>query len=327
MKTINALTFKNITKKICLPTLILLALPLTSFANEQWKITTSMESSSMNMSMPGMERTVCVADGQYNKPSEKMVPAKDGCKVSNFRINGSTASFHLECAAPHKMSGDGSFTHKGSDAYSGDMKMKGDFGQGGNGDMHMHFDGQKLGSCTAQQTPDYAAAAGAQMSAACTQGINEMQPAIFMIPACQSMKPKFCARVKNLLGNAQDPNKLSSVIKQRPDWANLADACDMDSLSIQTAACDKAKTTKNWAAVPVVCPPGDAEAIASDHCVRRAYTGSNSSNGEYSALCDAFPDLGKTPPGGAGAGAASGVMDMGNKAMDGLNKLKGLFGR
>lgn len=316
-----------IMKKSLLAALSLLILPLSAGADEQWQVTTSMESASMGMSMPAMTRKVCVPDGTYNKSSEKMVPAKDNCKVSNFKASGSTSSFHMECGAPHKMSGDGQFTRKGSDAYSGDIKMQGDFGQGGNGDMHMHFDGQKLGACTAEKPQDdaagYTSRMNAQMSAACTQGLSQMQPGIFMIPACQSFKPQFCARVKSFLGNTTDPEQLRSVIEQREDWAQLADSCDMDSLSIQTAACSKAKDTHNWGAVAKVCNASEAKTLAREHCTGRSY--SSVMTGEYGPLCQAFSDAVHVD-GSAGSKTGS-IMDAGSKAMDSIGKLKGLFSR
>ena len=98
--------------------LSLLCIPLSSLADEQWETTTTMQSSSFPMQMPPTTTKVCVPDGQYDKPSEKMIPTENDCKVTSFKVSGNTSNFRVECPSP-KMVGDGSFTRKSATAFSG----------------------------------------------------------------------------------------------------------------------------------------------------------------------------------------------------------------
>jgi hypothetical protein len=101
----------------------------------------------------------------------------------------------------------------------------------------------------------------------------------------------------------------------------------MDSLSIQTSACGKANSTGNWGAVAKICNASEARTLAREHCTGRNY--SSIMTGEYGPLCEAFSDtvhVDGAADAGNGSSKAGGIMDMGNKAMDGISKFKSLFG-
>lgn len=317
----------NAMKSRLLFALSLLCLPLSAFADEQWETTTSMQSSSFPMQMPPTTQKVCVPDGQYDKSSEKMIPTENGCKVTSFKVSGNTSTFRVECPSP-KMVGDGSFTRKSATAFSGTIAMKGDFGTGTQGDMRMTFDSKKLGKCTTEKAPDYAAMANAQVAAACTDGVKKMQKELFVGPYapdfCKSHKPKFCAQVKSFLAKGTDPEQLRGIANQREDWAELADACAIDAGALRTAACGKATSSRNWGAVAEFCPEADVRNIARQNCTGRSYT--DVMTGEYGPICQAYSDEVKVS-GGSSKASSNGMMDNANKAVDGFNKLRGLFGK
>ncbi|MDQ8038078.1 MAG: DUF3617 domain-containing protein [Pedobacter sp.] len=306
--------------------LSLLCIPLSSLADEQWETTTTMQSSAFPMQMPPTTTRVCVPDGQYDKPSEKMIPTENDCKVTSFKVSGNTSNFRVECPSP-KMVGDGSFTRKSATAFNGTMAMKGDFGDGKQGDMRITFDSKKLGKCTAEKMPDYAALANAQVAAACTDGVKKMQKELFVGPYapdfCKSHKPKFCAQVKSFLAKGSDPEQLRGIANQREDWEELADACGIDGAALRTTACSKASSTRNWGAVAEFCPEADVRSIARENCTGRSYT--SIMTGEYGPICQAYSDEVKVA--GGSNSKSGGVMDSANKAVDGFNKLRGLFGK
>lgn len=106
----------------------------------------------MHVQMPGMPamppqthtQTVCVAD-RHPDPRDMMRNGSQ-CKVSNYKLVGNTASYHVQCGAPMHMSGDGTFTLLADDGIHGVIHMTADFnGQQMKSDMTI--DGKRVGSC------------------------------------------------------------------------------------------------------------------------------------------------------------------------------------
>lgn len=308
-----------------LPATLLLTLPWLVPAQaagtpERWEITTKMEMEGMPFAMPGQTNRVCVPPGQNS--TEKMVPVEKDCTLSNVKSTANSVSFHVECRGKQKMSGDGTFTRKGADAYSGDMRMNGVV-DGQAMKMRMQFSGKKIGTCDASETPQaqvekIKAMQDSMLAQTCQGLLNDMT--LHQMPAnsglsCDGVKPKFCAKVKSGLSG----NKLNDFVGEHKDWRDMAGFCGMDADAIAAKQCTAAKGSRDWKKVGLLC--GDEGlAIAKEQCGGLDYTSRMSS--EYAPLCDLYGDQIPLPE----EKGVKGLLNKGKNVLDGVNKLRGLFG-
>jgi hypothetical protein len=286
-----------------------------------------------------------VAAGQ--KADEQGLKSNKDCDVSNIRRSGHTLSFHLECHGHGDMSGDGKITSSGG-ADNGQMVMNGNFGSDGQSHtVNMTFSGQKEGSC--DSSTDGAAPAGAAaypagmganpyLSPDMQQRMQQMMGASMdqqcvgmarqwdQMPQafvgnnafCAKQMPNYCDTVSSTINKAgSDADALTALNKDHPNWKADTQACNIDGDALAQKACDNAKSQNNWAAVAKLCP--DAETIARANCTGRSY--SAIMTGQYGPLCQAYSSDVKVTP-----SAGSTISNTGSSIMDGVNKLRGLFG-
>ncbi|MDF2446878.1 MAG: hypothetical protein K0S46_2114 [Moraxellaceae bacterium] len=299
-----------------------------AYADDKWEVTTSMEMVGMPFQMPATKQVVCLAPGEQN--SEKMVPADKNCQVKSFTTSGNTSRFRIECAPPQQMTGEGEITRLGADAYKGLLKAKGNM-QGQPFDMKIAYNGRKIGSCAASEnTVTKAKAMAAQQQAQIGQSCQQMagsmtwQVADQMAASCPTLKADLCKKAKAELNKAgSDPEALRTFQQQRGDWRELASYCGVDAAALQARACTSAKAKKLWGTVAEFCG-SEAEALAEAHCSGRSYTVIMTS--EYGPLCERFSDKVVVTGGGAKSADAGAAAKL-NQAIDGINKLRGLFGR
>lgn len=297
-------------------------------ADDKWEVTTSMEMAGMPFQMPPTKQVLCLAPGEQG--SEKMVPVDKNCKLKSFTQSGNTSRFKVECAPPQQMTGEGEITVIGKESYKGQLRAKGNM-QGQAFDMKISYAGKKIGSCAASEnTVTKAKAQAAQMQAQVGQSCKQLadgmtwQLADQMAGSCPALKADLCKKAKadfTRLGN--DPEGLRSFQEERQDWSQLAGYCGVDTAALQARACTNAKAKKLWGSVATFC--GDeAEALAAANCTGRSYTVIMMS--EYGPLCEAYKDK-VAVAGGGTAPASGGSAAKLNQAIDGINKLRGLFGK
>lgn len=297
----------------------------TAAADDKWEVTTSMEMAGMPFQMPSTKQTVCLAPGEQN--NEKMVPADKNCQMKSFTTAGNTSRFRIECAPPQQMTGEGEITRLGKDTYKGELRAKGNM-QGQAVDMKISYAGRKIGSCAASEnTVTKAKAMAAQQQAQIGQSCRQMadsmtwQVADQMATTCPTLKADICKKAKADFGKlAGDPEGLRNYQQQRGDWRELAGYCGVDAGGLQARACATAKDKRLWGSVAEFCG-SEAEAMAGDHCTGRSYSVIMMS--EYGPLCERYSEKVSVTGGGAGGGAGAKI----NQAIDGINKLRGLFGR
>jgi hypothetical protein len=297
-------------------------------ADDKWEVTTSFEMVGMPFQMPPQTQTVCLPPGQQN--NEKMIPADKNCKVASFTTSGNTSRFRIECAPPQQMTGEGEVTRIGTDAYKGTLKAKGNM-QGQAFDMKIAYAGRKIGSCPASENVQNKAKAAmaqqqAQVGQACAQLASSMtwQMADTMAATCPTLKADICKVAKAELAKAgNDPDALRNLQERRGDWRELARYCGTDAVAIEGAACTAAKQKRIWGAVAEFCG-NEAQSLAAQNCTGRSYT--VIMTGEYGPLCERFADQVRVSGGGSAAGTPSGANKL-NQAIDGINKLRGLFGK
>jgi hypothetical protein len=115
----------------------------------RWEVTTQMQMPGMPVQMPEMKTTQCVTPEQLKDPANTVPKAPDGgrtanqdCKVSDYKVSGSTVTWRMACTTPQPMTSTGEMVFNG-DTYTGMMKMNMP-----QGEMSMKLAGKRLGDCT-----------------------------------------------------------------------------------------------------------------------------------------------------------------------------------
>jgi len=131
---------------------VLLAFPFSAIAAPDmqpgmWEITTRME-------MPGMEgmpamppNTIrqCIRPAEVQSGSATVPKGDPQCEVKDYRMQGKTASWRMECKGANAMSGSGTITYGGA-SYSGKTQftMK---EEGQAMTINQTFSGKRIGDC------------------------------------------------------------------------------------------------------------------------------------------------------------------------------------
>lgn len=73
------------------------------------------------MSMPArsIERKVCMVPGKFD-PQALLHEGSD-CRISNYRENGATTTFHVACTRPQVVTSDGEFHRRADGGFDGTM--------------------------------------------------------------------------------------------------------------------------------------------------------------------------------------------------------------
>jgi hypothetical protein len=108
----------------------------------KWKIAMQMEMPGIPIKIPPVNFEVCLTEEDLKDP-QKSVPTdpKSDCKVSDYKIDGDTVSWTMNCPK-QKMTGSGEITFD-DESYTGSMKMK-----VGEQEMGTKYTGKWLGTCT-----------------------------------------------------------------------------------------------------------------------------------------------------------------------------------
>ena len=114
-----------------------------------WEVTVKMDMPGMPQGMPAQTTQRCITGKDMEDP-RKVGPGGDPrnastCEVTNYRMQGNTASWNMACKGPEQMSGTGSITYEGN-RYSGVNRMS--MKQGNEVmQMTMNYSGRYLGDC------------------------------------------------------------------------------------------------------------------------------------------------------------------------------------
>ena len=131
---------------------VLLAFPFTAIAAPDmqpgmWEITTKMEMAGME-GMPAMPpNTVrqCIRPAEVQSGSATVPKGDPQCEVKDYRMQGKTASWRMECKGANAMSGSGTITYGGA-SYSGRTQFT-MHEQGQAMTMNQIFSGKRIGDC------------------------------------------------------------------------------------------------------------------------------------------------------------------------------------
>jgi hypothetical protein len=231
--------------------------------------------------------------------------------------------------------------------------------------MTQNVSGRKVGACTWQdpgiQVRQMQKQQENQKAAMCRDMIDKLQLHAVMgdQAICKEHREAFCARVGQVAQEMRDPIVFDKRIREHRDLSQVFAACGQDTNATWAAACTKAESTRNWTFVANYCE-AQARQIALRECVGRQ--GTSVATFEYAPICMRYPPQrgqgqpaapaassprqtgpapvppatqatpslpAQTPPAASATPPVPAQQEpgMADKALEGLNKLKGLFGR
>ena len=112
-----------------------------------WEMTAKSEIQGMPGGMPPTTRQQCVTRKDLEDPS-KTTPGAQGdksCKMTDYRLQGNTATWKMACEGENAMTGSGTMTYAGN-SYTGSQTMSMKM-EGKAFNMTISFSGRHLGDC------------------------------------------------------------------------------------------------------------------------------------------------------------------------------------
>lgn len=321
---------------------------------ELWEVTTQMNMAGLPAGMGASTSRVCNETGDPRKQAEAGDRQKK-CKVSDFKQSGNKVSMTLTCPE-----GTAVMEHTYNAAhteYQGSMKMT---MRDGN-PMTMSMSGRKVGSCDAAQAKrerdEKVAAAkrgSAEAQAAVAANEKMQRDNCAKAPAAMSLGMlgiygqcgAMAGGCESMLKNESTHATATACMANRADLCKryqtpegflkadgaeeIARECKVSRDGLIAAHCPRAAKAENLAYLGRFCPE-QAKPIAEQHCVGRGYT--SAQQDKYSDFCSRYlanaslesaPRRRAPPPAAAKPQPQDAVKE---GVTQGINKLKGLFGR
>ncbi len=269
---------------------------------EMWEITTKMEMEGMP-AMPMPASKVCIPKGQEKDPN-RAVPEDKNCKTSDVKVSGNKMSWKMKCEGKDAMSGSGEMIF-GDGTYSGKMKM-----HDKDGDMVMVYNGKRIGSCDVavenKRMEEMIQAPGkallAEQRADCKKlldkGGKELVEGyglfVFQGMHCTDMKKSMCDKVRAQSSEyavygalVQDEKDAASFRKEVGAQAPkpLVAECGFDMAKILPTVCQKAKGEAAKSGFIAAKCPGEAQALAKQHCESWGRDYSSDQDNVYAPIC------------------------------------------
>ena len=340
---------------IALAAALALAAPpvLAQGKDDLWDVKTQMSMPGMPAGMPGMTQAHQFCADKDPKKAATQRPDTEKCKLGDYKESGNRITMTITC--PEGKAEIEQTFNAARTEYKQTMKMK-----TRDGDMTMSSTGRRVGSCDAQQArkkqdqqmaaikqqSDAAVAQGqAQMAKfesdqirQCTSALEGMNARGFGVfgqcstqkSACDSMAQSAPKAAKACTANTAEYCKryrtMEGFLKAKADETG-ARMCGVSRQQVAASHCPRAQKTENLAYLGRYCL-AEAKPIAEQHCVGRSYT--SAAGGKYGDFCTAYlaqagieqPEVAAQPE--AKKYAKSKVTE---GVSQGINKLKGLFGR
>jgi hypothetical protein len=338
---------------------LLAFLPFAAHAagsDDLWEVNTQMNMAGMPPGMGARTQQVCSEKSSEKKP---VMPARENCKISDYKESGNRVTMTVTC--PDGVSTIEQTFNAARTEYKGTMKMK-----SSDGDMTMTMAGRKVGTCDARQATAQresqqagmkqkmdqmqaqSAAALAKMSAdqiaQCQVAVDTMEARRLgffgpcdggeeqcramrtadhnkaAAPKCNASRNEYCKRYQTMDG----------FMKARGD-AEAAKMCNVSVEKVKAAQCPRAGESENLEFLLAYCTV-EARTVAKAHCVGREYT--SRVQDKYTSYCAGYYTkyVEERPPQAARPAARASSSSDPKQAVtegvtQGINKLKGLFGR
>ena len=335
--------------------IFLAALPrlvIAQGSGELWEISTQMNMPGMPAGMGGQTQRVCQGDDPERRAASDK-EQKD-CKVTDKKQTATRLQLTMTCKQG-TMTIDQQYNAARTE-FKGSMKMTSK-----DGEFVINTTGRKVGACNVQEArreqeqkaaamkkqaeAGVAAGAAAQKQSSeqqikqCTEAADKMNVSGFGIYGqCYAKKgdPDCKAILQSMDMNSQGASKVCNArlaefckryqtqegfVKARGD-ERAAQMCGVSTAAIKAAQCPKAAQGGSLAFLGRYCPV-EAKPIAQEHCAGREYT--SKMGGKYADFCQAY--LANADFEKPAAQSKSATEHAGDQVKQGLNKLKGLFGR
>jgi hypothetical protein len=118
--------------------------PSQAATGDLWEVTSRMSMEGVPMQLPGQKVKVCSPKVWTEPPGGADERRK--CASSDFKVEGTKATWKVTCAGPPAMAGHGELTREGDDAWSGAIKFASEEGV-----MNVTLGGRRLGDCEVPQ--------------------------------------------------------------------------------------------------------------------------------------------------------------------------------
>ncbi|MGH8732830.1 MAG: DUF3617 domain-containing protein [Burkholderiales bacterium] len=326
-------------------------LPFTAAAQtgELWEITSQMNIPGMPAGMGAQTQRVCQGDDPERRAAAEK-KGRDECKVTDKKQTATRLQVTMKCK-------DGTMTidqqyNADRSEFKGSMKMASK-----DGDMTINTAGRRVGACDVAQTnKEQKQQFEAQVAAAKAQGAAATkQYADGQIKQCATALEKMQYREFHVYGlcykktDADCKKEMATSDKMSPEIAkscnariaeyckryqtqegflktkadeNAAQMCGVTTAAVKAELCPKAAQAGSLAFLGAYCPV-EAKPIAQEHCTQRDYT--SRMGGKYAHFCDSYFAANSLQK--PGAQPASVKEQAADQVKQGINKLKGLFGR
>jgi len=113
-------------------------------SGDLWEVTTKISMEGAPMGLPAQKSKVC-APKEWNEPPGGM-DKRQKCQTSDFKVDGTKATWKVICAGPPEMTGEGEIVRDGAEAYTGSIQLK-----SSEGNMTIRLNGKRLGDCDPAQ--------------------------------------------------------------------------------------------------------------------------------------------------------------------------------
>ena len=321
--------------------------------DDLWEVTTQMNMAGMPPGMGAQTQQVCNEKTADRKP---VMPARENCKVTDYKESGNRVTMTVTC--PEGTSVIEQTFNAARTEYKGTMKMK-----SREGDMTMTMNGRKVGTCDAKeartqrdsqqaaikeqvgQAQAQSAAAmakiAADQAASCEAAVQTMDAGKLghfghcegqeescramrssdlykgASGKCMASRAEYCKRYQTMDGFA----------KAKGD-EKAAQMCNVTVAQVKAANCPRAAKEEHLEFLVQYCD-AEAKPVAQARCAGREYT--SRIQDKYTSFCLSYysKHMEERPaPQPAAAKSGSGTTDAVQQGVQqGINKLKGLFGR
>lgn len=319
--------------------------------DELWEITSQMSMPGLPSGMGASTQQIC----RDKDPAKSTAPGKDmeKCKIVDSKQSGNRYTMTMRCpegTAVFEQTYDAARSE-----FKGSMKMS-----SRDGEMVLNMSGRKIGSCDAQQARSaqeaqaaaakaqgeqilaqsraHAAASEERQIRDCATAVDAMQVQKLGMYAHCSSNQAICDQMlaneqskrsaKACMANATEYCKryqtMEGFLKAKGDQDG-ARMCNVSREELGKSFCPRAAQTENLAYLGRFCP-AEAKVVAQQHCVGRSFT--SETKDKYSDFCTSYLADNSIEPTAQPAAARKDPKDAITEGVSqGINKLKGLFGR
>lgn len=132
----------SITLLVLTASFVALAQGQSPMREGQWEVAVKMNMPGMEM--PPMKAAQCITAAMLKDPQSALPKGPGGgdCKVSDYKLSGTTATYTMVCTKPAPMTAVAEMRYSGTDAYTGTMTIDSS-GQ----KMTMSYDAKRVGDC------------------------------------------------------------------------------------------------------------------------------------------------------------------------------------